>query len=83
MGEEARGGVRMEKKCVKCGDPIPQERLENLPGTQTCVKCSDVEKRIGFTAWEETTPELVIVNPADFERLQKFEGFDGRQSRLK
>ncbi len=29
--------------CVKCKQPIPKERVEALPDTQTCVKCSDVQ----------------------------------------
>lgn len=28
--------------CESCGQPIPFERLEALPGTQTCVSCPDV-----------------------------------------
>lgn len=27
-------------RCVKCGAEIPTERLEALPGTDTCVACS-------------------------------------------
>lgn len=27
--------------CNKCGKLIPQERLEILPNTQTCVDCSE------------------------------------------
>lgn len=33
------------KECVECGEPIPQKRLEALPGTTTCVKCSGVTKK--------------------------------------
>lgn len=29
-----------EKRCIKCGEPIDAERLEILPKTVTCVKCS-------------------------------------------
>lgn len=29
-------------KCEKCEEEIPQERLEVLPDTKFCVKCSDV-----------------------------------------
>ncbi len=28
--------------CAACSRPIPFERLEALPGTQTCVACPDV-----------------------------------------
>jgi len=27
-------------QCVRCGKTIPQERLEALPETRVCVKCS-------------------------------------------
>ncbi len=33
--------------CVKCGNEIPSKRLELLPNTKTCVKCSDVQKVVG------------------------------------
>lgn len=29
-------------KCIDCGAEIPVERLEILPDTETCVKCSTV-----------------------------------------
>lgn len=29
--------------CEKCAQPIPKERIEALPGTKTCIKCSDVQ----------------------------------------
>lgn len=30
--------------CKKCGDKIPQGRLDILPNTTTCVSCSDTSK---------------------------------------
>lgn len=33
--------------CVRCEEPIPQERLEALPDTNVCVKCSDVKPVYG------------------------------------
>ena len=29
--------------CSKCNEEIPQERLEVLPDTKSCVKCSDTK----------------------------------------
>jgi len=30
-------------KCKKCGEEISKARLEALPDTKTCIKCSDVK----------------------------------------
>lgn len=32
------------RKCKECQNPIPMERLEALPETETCVACSHVPK---------------------------------------
>lgn len=29
-------------KCAECGDKIPDGRLEALPNTKYCLKCSDI-----------------------------------------
>ena len=39
--------------CSRCGQPIPVERLEALPDTEVCVKCSKV------TPYTEATEGLV------------------------
>jgi hypothetical protein len=31
----------MIRNCVRCGDIIPQDRIECLPDTCLCVECSD------------------------------------------
>lgn len=31
------------RRCSKCGGMIPLERLELLPDTTTCVRCSDAK----------------------------------------
>jgi hypothetical protein len=38
----------MERKCEACGEPIPAERLEVLPGTTTCTSCSQTGKKTGY-----------------------------------
>jgi hypothetical protein len=36
--------MKMEnKKCLKCGEDIHPKRLEILPNTNVCVKCSNIE----------------------------------------
>jgi DnaK suppressor protein len=27
-------------RCVRCGDPIPAERLDALPAVETCLRCA-------------------------------------------
>ena len=34
-----------DKLCVSCGEPIPEKRLEAVPGTTTCVKCATVPRK--------------------------------------
>src|SRR3954471_23914926 len=61
------------KKCDGCGCTIPQERLELLPETMTCVKCSKEEKLIGFQISnypKGTASEIVLVDPKDTEKLR-------------
>lgn len=31
-------------KCIKCFNEIPEGRLQAIPGTKTCVRCSDTQK---------------------------------------
>jgi hypothetical protein len=51
------------RKCRICGEPIPQRRLDALPNTYTCLKCSDEPKVKGFMTWEhKTAPTINIVN---------------------
>lgn len=33
--------------CIYCKETIPKKRLELLPKTKTCVKCSSTKKVIG------------------------------------
>ena len=70
-------------ECIKCQSPIPSERLEALPDTQFCVNCSEEKPKIGFTDWDKKTPELLIVETEDFNRLEKLEKYGGRLGRLK
>lgn len=29
------------RACIRCGEPIPIERIETMPETRVCVKCSE------------------------------------------
>jgi hypothetical protein len=47
------------------------------------VKCSDCKPIYGFTSWDKSTPELIIVDKENAERLKHLEKVDGRLGRLK
>lgn len=68
--------------CVTCGMVIPPKRLQVLPETKTCVKCSNVQAVVGITVWDERSPSMVIVNPAEAEAYWRHERSDGRLERL-
>ena len=62
----------MQRICDTCSEPIPVARIEALPNTTTCVKCSRVSKMVGFMDWyHKTAPELVMVDSADTENLRR------------
>ena len=35
-----------QRTCVECGELIPIERIEALPETYTCVRCSCEDRRL-------------------------------------
>ena len=57
--------------CVKCGVEIHPMRIEILPNTKVCVKCSDVSKKAGrlvsYGTGEEIETKLEI-HEADYYR---------------
>lgn len=58
--------------CIVCHNPIPEERLEILPHTKTCVKCSTEEKMVGYMDYyHKTAPNLVIIDPKDKESMRR------------
>jgi len=62
------------KTCEVCGAAIPEERLELLPGTRTCVGCSREQRKVGFMISEfskGTAPALVTVDPANTEDFRR------------
>ena len=56
--------------CEFCGKPIPEERLEILPETTTCVECSQTQpyseaEIIGFNLGESTEKEGIDMEDFD------------------
>lgn len=65
--------------CQACGKEIPNERLEALPNTTHCVKCSKVKSPVGFMVFDhKTAPTLVLVDPEDMDALNMAERADRR-----
>jgi hypothetical protein len=60
------------RSCKTCGDEIPPARLEALPNTRTCVKCSDVEPVAGHVYWDgKHTPILQVMSKQKTEEFAK------------
>ena len=58
--------------CRKCGTQIPAIRLEALPGTDVCVRCSDEPKRVGFMVYgHKTAGECVMIDARNSEALRQ------------
>jgi len=62
----------MAKKghCERCGSPIPQERLDFLPDTTTCVDCSQTsmyskDQILGLGLG--SAADIDRMNPEDYE----------------
>lgn len=59
-------------KCSLCSLDIPLERLEALPKTSTCVKCSGVKGVQGFMVFShKTAPELVLIPAEESESIRQ------------
>lgn len=63
--------------CVGCNEPIHPKRLEILPNTKVCVKCSTAGKKAAITVTkgegDHTYNETIIMDRSDFNRLQELE----------
>lgn len=57
--------------CIKCGLIIPEGRLKALPGTMTCVNCSDANKVGAFRiiSGKNTYSEIQLVDEKKFKEL--------------
>jgi hypothetical protein len=59
-------------KCKLCSLDIPIERLQAIPGTTTCVKCSSVKSVHGFMVFgHKTAGELVMISPDNTEAMRQ------------
>jgi hypothetical protein len=64
------------RDCHYCGHPIDPERLECLPKTKTCVKCSDVRMPMALMDYgHKTAPSLVIVGDDSEQRRLALRAF--------
>ena len=69
----------MQRICDTCSEVIPQARIEALPDTTTCIKCSRASKMVGFMDWyHKTAPELVMVSSGDKENLRRAQRVNAR-----
>lgn len=59
----------MEKKCKGCGEPIHPKRLELVPTTMCCVKCSTTGRKggVNITVGEgdHTYNDIIITEPGE------------------
>jgi len=71
--------------CIKCGTEIPKGRLEAIPGTRTCVDCSETKKWYvrpvitGKTTYSETE---IIKDPEVAKGLKEMDKRVGWGSNL-
>lgn len=69
--------------CINCNKRIPAARRAALPGTLTCIACSQEKMKLGVTIWnDKSTPSLEIMDEVKAERFRRLEQIDGRLSRL-
>ena len=60
------------KSCVCCLSPITAERLEVLPHTNVCVRCSTEQKYLGANDYtHKTAPTLVFFRAEQKENLRQ------------
>ena len=67
----------IEVRCRSCGVVIHPMRLEALPGTKVCVKCSQEGRKVGrivsYGTGEEISTELEIVDVTSSRTSKKVE----------
>lgn len=60
------------RHCVTCQVAIDPERLEVLPHTTTCCKCSTEPKRLAFMTYEHKTAGYVqFIDPRNTEAVRQ------------
>jgi translation initiation factor IF-1 len=62
----------MQHICIKCGAEIPAKRIQILPGTKTCVQCSDTSKVVAhaIVAGKTEYSELQIIDQREAANLR-------------
>lgn len=57
--------------CHSCQQPIPAARLAALPGTRTCIQCSNIGRKAGFPIISGKTSysELQLVDQETAQEL--------------
>lgn len=68
-------------KCLNCGNEIPVERLEAVPDTKYCVKCTDIyaPKPKAFMVYgHKTAPELIIIDSRNREAIRQADRANNR-----
>lgn len=65
------------KNCVICNEEIHPMRLEILPNTTRCVKCSNEAPKAGrlvtYGTGEEIFTQLEVVDNETFKKIQRME----------
>jgi hypothetical protein len=59
------------KSCLVCGCVIPPARIEALPNTTRCIKCSNEKPFKGYMVFaHKTAPEIVCIPTEDVEAIR-------------
>jgi len=67
-----------ERVC-RCGTVISRERLEILPNTYSCVRCSTEQPYVGAMCFDhKTAGRLVYVRPENTEAVETLKRFVNR-----
>lgn len=70
------------RMCSRCHTVIPRARLEILPNTYHCVRCSTEQKYQGAMVFDhKTAPRLVYVRPENTEAMDQLKRFVNRARR--
>jgi hypothetical protein len=70
----------MNRLCENCQTVISPARLEAVPHTSTCVRCSKEKAYIGFMDWHhKTAPEIVLIDPSNKEALRRAHAINERR----
>jgi len=67
--------------CKNCGNAIPSERVEAMPDTEYCVRCSPLfvrRKKTYMVFAHKTAPQLLVIDPNDDEACRRAERADKR-----